>query len=720
MPKIADCFLLENLYSVLLITPHYFTTLVFMLLDTQYTYLFLDFETTGLDPNRDEPIQIWLVQINPAGQVLSTFSSHLKPNKPIQELKTIVNYLTNKDLADLDDAPSIHDILPQIAPFFTENTVLIGHNIGFDLQILRNYHNREPLLTIDTFPLAKVFFHFLPSYALEVVARHLPWKPVYQAHDALADCQINKEVFLYCVEQAHMLRKEYLILDYSIQKAVSPFAQILQRSAKQFTYDQQTLFLPPLTRPIKPSKKVVRSPQAITLTAETVAQKTIYVGNSSLATLLQSIKRTWSARVLIFSHKSKAQLAMYILEEQGITITELHDGHIFIPEAINTLLHLPEFDEGELFFLLKYFSQYHQRHTIMDINSSDDYKIFWALTKPKPIAPGSIMVGTHHQWYTRGQDVRFTAETTVLFFDHDRWWYSWKQHLQETFDPYHLLQHLEHLHYKAHLYGAIAEEQIIHTMLIQCTIFFGVRWGEINHLFAGHQHQEWEVESTIGHPRFPHTTQLFHKLSTTMNEWLLALPEGYAHTIEPKRDHLMRMLRGTTCIRKTMYAGDKWYYTFQEPAVYHDYQEFLDALPPFPTTKLSTLASQHIAPLPNNTPPFRIREPRGNDQLLQRLLEQTTHTYILTTSKSSAQQLFQFLHQQKITTTFLVLAENVTGGVWKITYLASVSKKPVILIGGYACFLQARTKKFAISLLIPYYCDGKQKELLLADCQFYG
>jgi hypothetical protein len=41
------------------------------------------------------------------------------------------------------------------------------------------------------------------------------------------------------------------------------------------------------------------------------------------------------------------------------------------------------------------------------------------------------------------------------------------------------------------------------------------------------------------------------------------------------------------------------------------------------------------------------------------------------------------------------------------------------MIGWFWCYLAARAKKFAISTLIAYHCEGKQKALLLADIQFY-
>ena len=144
------------------------------MLNPAYKYLFLDFETTGLDTTKDEPIQIGILSLNPQGEVVNSFSSLIKPSRQTEELKTIVTYLTQKQQKDLQQAPDIHEIVAQIQPFLQENTILIGHNISFDLTFLQRYTDWSPIYTIDTFLLAKACFHFLPSYALEVIYHHLP------------------------------------------------------------------------------------------------------------------------------------------------------------------------------------------------------------------------------------------------------------------------------------------------------------------------------------------------------------------------------------------------------------------------------------------------------------------------------------------------------------------------------------------------------------------
>lgn len=106
------------------------------MLRKELRYVCIDFETTGLDPHNDEAIQVGIVSFDHTGKTIETFSSYIKPQKESQELKDIVRVITGLDKEKLNDAPQFSEILPQIAAFFDENTVVIGHNIQFDLAVL--------------------------------------------------------------------------------------------------------------------------------------------------------------------------------------------------------------------------------------------------------------------------------------------------------------------------------------------------------------------------------------------------------------------------------------------------------------------------------------------------------------------------------------------------------------------------------------------------------
>jgi DNA polymerase-3 subunit epsilon len=104
-----------------------------------YKYIGLDFETTGLDVTKDEPIQIGIVTLDENGNVKEKFQSLIKPNKKNDELKHIVGFITGLSITDLESAPTRDEVLPQIQKYFDEDTIVIGHNIKFDLDFLEKY-----------------------------------------------------------------------------------------------------------------------------------------------------------------------------------------------------------------------------------------------------------------------------------------------------------------------------------------------------------------------------------------------------------------------------------------------------------------------------------------------------------------------------------------------------------------------------------------------------
>jgi DNA polymerase III epsilon subunit-like protein len=89
-----------------------------ILLNPNYRYIGIDFETTGLDTQKDVPIQVGIVELTANGEIIDTFESLIRPQKDIKELKNIVHFITKIEVAQLVFAPTIEEIRPQIEHFF--------------------------------------------------------------------------------------------------------------------------------------------------------------------------------------------------------------------------------------------------------------------------------------------------------------------------------------------------------------------------------------------------------------------------------------------------------------------------------------------------------------------------------------------------------------------------------------------------------------------------
>ena len=105
-----------------------------MTLNSDYTYLFLDFETTGLDVTTDHPIQIALILVDHHFQVVKSYNSYISVPDSVLSLKSNVSYMTGIDMETItSQGQGIPTIQAELTEFFGDNTIIIGQNINFDI-----------------------------------------------------------------------------------------------------------------------------------------------------------------------------------------------------------------------------------------------------------------------------------------------------------------------------------------------------------------------------------------------------------------------------------------------------------------------------------------------------------------------------------------------------------------------------------------------------------
>ena len=79
-----------------------------------FNYIGLDFETTGLDHQVDEPIQIGIIKLDHNFALIQEFRSYIRPQKSLDQLSETVKRLTGITIEQLVDAPDISQIIDQI------------------------------------------------------------------------------------------------------------------------------------------------------------------------------------------------------------------------------------------------------------------------------------------------------------------------------------------------------------------------------------------------------------------------------------------------------------------------------------------------------------------------------------------------------------------------------------------------------------------------------
>ena len=174
-------------------------------------YVVFDLETTGLSPDYNEIINIGGLLVQ-NGVVTQEFNTLVKPRKAIPQEIIQLTGITNEAV---QNAPSINVALKSFLEAIGDDTVVLGHNLGFDCRFVsakkkQVYRSSRAEFTnpyIDTLPLAKSLFR-LKSYKLTALSEHFGITH-NDAHTALADCYAAYELF--CIIQNELsLRKSLL------------------------------------------------------------------------------------------------------------------------------------------------------------------------------------------------------------------------------------------------------------------------------------------------------------------------------------------------------------------------------------------------------------------------------------------------------------------------------------------------------------------------------
>ncbi len=160
-------------------------------------YTVFDTETTGFDPaGGDEIVSIGAVRVV-NGRLLrhETFERLVDPRRSVPARSVAVHGIT----ADmLRGQPTMDAVLPQFARF-AEVTVLVGHNVGFDMSFLQLKQAQtgvrfiQPVL--DTLLLDAALHPHHEQHSLEAIAARFGIGVVGR-HTALGDALMTGEVFV--------------------------------------------------------------------------------------------------------------------------------------------------------------------------------------------------------------------------------------------------------------------------------------------------------------------------------------------------------------------------------------------------------------------------------------------------------------------------------------------------------------------------------------------
>ncbi len=164
---------------------------------SKLSFTVIDTETTGLDPSGgDEIIAIAAVRIV-NGRILrrEVFDELVNPGRAISAASRAIHGISQEMLRGM---PPIEDVLPRFHRFL-EDTVVVGHNVAFDMRFLELKEEKTGLTftqpVLDTLLLELVVHPNQTDKSLEAMAQRLG-VVVSGRHTALGDALATAEVFL--------------------------------------------------------------------------------------------------------------------------------------------------------------------------------------------------------------------------------------------------------------------------------------------------------------------------------------------------------------------------------------------------------------------------------------------------------------------------------------------------------------------------------------------
>ncbi|EPY6471821.1 3'-5' exonuclease [Clostridium sporogenes] len=165
-------------------------------LDNENVVVF-DVESTGINTTEDEIVQIAGIKINNKGEVIEKFERFLTPKKSVGD-SYLVHGFSDQFLKEKgeDKERVLKDFLE-----FVKDTVVIGHNVTFDITILNSELQRlgsgkaNFKTYYDTLDIARRFYPNLTNHKLETLSKLFNTK-TKSSHDAMDDILATKDVLM--------------------------------------------------------------------------------------------------------------------------------------------------------------------------------------------------------------------------------------------------------------------------------------------------------------------------------------------------------------------------------------------------------------------------------------------------------------------------------------------------------------------------------------------
>ncbi len=154
-------------------------------------YVSLDVETTGLNPQNDDVIEVAVIVFNEVEEI-SRYSQLVRPRRPIS---LQISRLTGITQEMLDESPRFDEIVEELSAAIGDRPI-VGHNISFDMSMLAGEGFTPDNQLIDTYTLATGLLHDVSNFQLGTLAEYFGYTIAGDdRHRALGDTAATVHVF---------------------------------------------------------------------------------------------------------------------------------------------------------------------------------------------------------------------------------------------------------------------------------------------------------------------------------------------------------------------------------------------------------------------------------------------------------------------------------------------------------------------------------------------
>jgi len=158
-------------------------------------YTCLDLETTGLDVNICDILEIAMIKVRD-GEIVDRFETFVYTPLEISEH---ISYLTGITAKDVEGKPDFVSLIAKIEAFIGDDA-LVGHNIWFDWNFLTQKGVKIQNNALwDTYIMSNILYPELPSHSLETNTKYFGIGHV-DSHRAMADVMASHELWKILME----------------------------------------------------------------------------------------------------------------------------------------------------------------------------------------------------------------------------------------------------------------------------------------------------------------------------------------------------------------------------------------------------------------------------------------------------------------------------------------------------------------------------------------